>query len=267
MVSVIIPAWGETPFLERAVASVPVDAEVEVVIAKPPPEAPNSLPAARLDGVKLAKGEWILFLDADDRLGERAIEKLLAAVTDENDLVCGSLVRISRKGKRIVRRYSAIGPCEGHNSLCAKLIRRSLFSSVKSDLSIRNGEDLMVVEQLLAASRSTAVIDDIVYEYIENMMSITHRQSNESKARDLIKIDSLLVDVLKWSAYAPMHNRILRDALLLLVRARKIGSPSWYVARRSMTESVLADVRHGIVKRLVLVLACAAECFCGLKKK
>ena len=33
VISVIVPAWGETPFLERALASVPDSPNIEVVVS------------------------------------------------------------------------------------------------------------------------------------------------------------------------------------------------------------------------------------------
>lgn len=256
MVSVIIPAWGKTPFLERALASVPDSPNIEVVVSAPPIETPDSQLAARMDGLKRAKGEWIMFLDADDRFAENAIAALLSAASDGVDMVCGNMVRIARNGKRKIRRCSEIGPCDIYNTLCAKLIRKSLFAGIKVDPDIRNGEDLLVVEQLYARCSSKACVDSVVYEYVENGDSITHRQSNESKAIDLLKVDALLAYALPREKYSAMHNRIVRDALLLLVRARKIGSPIWSDACRRLTEPVTGDGRHGLIKRMTLGLAC-----------
>lgn len=256
MVSVVIPAWGDTPFLERAIASIPAGPGIEVVVSAPPPDSPDSQLAARMAGLKRAKGEWIMFLDADDRLAENAIAALLSAASDGVDMVCGNMVRIARDGKRKIRRCSEIGPCDIYNTLCAKLIRKSLFAGIKVDPDIRNGEDLLVVEQLYARCSSKVRVDSVVYEYVENGDSITHRQSNESKAIDLLKVDALLANALPKAEYSIMHNRIVRDALLLLIRAREIGSSVWVEACQRLTEPVTGDVRHGAIKRMALGLAC-----------
>lgn len=256
VISVIVPAWGETPFLERALASVPDSPNIEVVVSAPPIETPDSQLAARMDGLKRARGEWIIFLDADDRLAENAIAALSSAASEEVDMVCGNMVRIARDGKRTLRCSSEIGPCDIYNSLCAKLIRRSLFAGINVDLDVHNGEDLFVVEQLYARCSSKVRVDSVVYEYIDNGDSITHSQSSESKALDLLKVDARLADILPREKYSPMHNRIVRDALLLLIRAREIGSSVWVEACQRLTEPVTGDVRHGAIKRMALGLAC-----------
>lgn len=255
MVSVIIPAWGETPYLKRAISSIPISCDIEIIKVAPPNEFPNSLPAARMDGVKIAKGEWILFLDADDRLAEGAIEKLLSVVCEKTDIVCANLIRVERDGRRIERRYSAIGPSDVYNTLCAKLIRKRLFNQIKVDFRVRNGEDLMITEQLMAASRLTKTINEPVYEYIDNDLSMTHCLSNELKALDLLEVDNFLSSVLDKAKFAQMHNRIVRDAMLLLIRARKIGDKAWISASNRLTEPIMADIRHGILKRIILGMA------------
>lgn len=262
MISVIIPAWGEVPYLGRARASVPSDVDVETIVVAPPQDGPQTALAARLEGVRRAHGEWIAFLDADDCLAEGALAKLLLAAKANADIVCGGLVRVDRRGRRVKRPYSDIGPCDSHNTLCAKLIRRRLFEDVEVDLTIRNGEDLLVVEELLAAAKEVVRLDEIVYEYIENVASVTHRQTNEEKAIDLLKVDRILMRVIGQERLGAMHNRILRDALLLLVRAGKIGGEAWIEGRRRLTEPISSDIRHGFVKRTALRLACALEWLC-----
>lgn len=49
--------------------------------------------SARNLGLREAKGDWIIFVDADDQLPPRALEALYAAADDETDYVLGSVIK------------------------------------------------------------------------------------------------------------------------------------------------------------------------------
>lgn len=94
-VSAVIPAWGETPLLARAMDSVrrQTASGVELIVSAPPANGPQTALAARLAGVRRARGEWILFVDADDWIESDLIEALLRATGEDVDAICSGLVR------------------------------------------------------------------------------------------------------------------------------------------------------------------------------
>lgn len=47
----------------------------------------KGLPGARNSGLKIATGDWILFVDSDDFLAEDAIEKLIKTIRQDTDIV------------------------------------------------------------------------------------------------------------------------------------------------------------------------------------
>ena len=79
-VSIIVPVFGETPHLGELRSSIAAQTfrDFEVIECAPPAGNENA-GAARNAGLEQAKGEWIYFADADDRLKPELLERAMAA--------------------------------------------------------------------------------------------------------------------------------------------------------------------------------------------
>lgn len=66
--SVIIPAWGDTPHLDRAVRSVERSGFSDLEIVMCAPQAGGGAGSARNVGIEKASGRYLHFLDADDEV-------------------------------------------------------------------------------------------------------------------------------------------------------------------------------------------------------
>ena len=261
-VSVVIPAWGDTPLLERARASVLAQTygAVELVVAAPPDGGPRTLPAARRAGVEAAKGRWVAFCDADDWMEPRAVELMVAAAVREGaDCVCCALSRDRANGISVVRPFDREGPSDSFNAIYAKLFRRELLDGLLVDFTVTLGEDLMVTAQALAKAKRVAVLDEALYHYCENASSVTHVQDGRRRVEDLARVGELLREALPGPERAAFHDRVTRDALLLWIRYRLFDRRLWRALRARMTGGLLADPRHGILKKGAL--ACAGCLF------
>ena len=145
--------------------------------------------SARRLGVERSRGEWVMFVDADDALEQRALELLFNETLDENvDLVEGEFSegsRIKRKSKdrnRIecegMRYAQAVFDCVFLHGPWAKIIRRKLFYLSPRPLDIPSwiiyAEDILMDFRLGMNLRRAVKIRFPVYFYRENLSSVSH---------------------------------------------------------------------------------------------
>ena len=235
--SVIIPAWGKTPLLERARESILAQTcpDIEVLVSAPPASAPQTAIAARWTALEKAQGKWIAFCDADDWMERDAIAEMLAAAERESaDCVCCGLVRDGVGGRSVRKPFDREGPSDTYNALYSKLFRRELLEDIFVDTSVKLGEDLMVVAQ-------------------------AHVQDGRNRVEDLARVGEILRTAMPEPEYAAFHDRVTRDALLLWIRYRLFDRKLWRALRSRMTSRLLSDPRHGFLKKGAL--ACAACLF------
>ena len=121
-VSIIIPVYNAKNFIERCISSVLCQSysDIEVITVDDGSsdgsgaildmlekqdrrilvihQENKGVSVARNNGIKVATGKYILFVDADDMIEADAIEKLMD--NSENDLVCGSYVTFKDKKEK-----------------------------------------------------------------------------------------------------------------------------------------------------------------------
>ena len=261
-VTVIIPAWGDTPLLERACRSIHAQtrSDVELVVSAPGSSEPQTAIDARWNGLEAAKGEWIAFCDADDWMEPQAVASMVDVADREGaDCVCCGIVRERTDGRMVRRPYDPEGPSDTYNAMYAKLFRRELLDGLVVDRAIVFGEDLMVTAQALAKAKKVVVLKEAFYHYCENSGSVTHVQDGRRRVEDMARVDEILRTVLRGTKYVAFHDRVTRDALLLWIRYRLFDRQLWRMLRARMTGGLLDDPRHGIIKKGAL--ACAGCLF------
>ncbi|OLT38203.1 hypothetical protein BJF79_05625 [Actinomadura sp. CNU-125] len=128
-------------------------------------------------GIERARGEYLFFLDADDRLGPEALERMLAAAeANGTDIVIGNYVGVGRGAARFDRNIAHVTVDDPdydvfRRSLTAqKLFRRTLVDEhrLRFPEDAPSGQDkVFTVHALLHASGVSVVADYDCYYLVE----------------------------------------------------------------------------------------------------
>lgn len=168
----------------------------------------RGLMVARQTAYMAAKGDYITFLDSDDTFPEGALELLFSAAIKENaDIVSGTIKYIPNNGvpylwpnrlqygtdKISVYKSMLLDEC-GHN-LCSRLFRRELLQDQQYETyeKATNGEDGILFYQAVDNAKKIIAIDNVVYEYYQNMMSSSNVRLTECALRSILILNSIRV--------------------------------------------------------------------------
>ena len=252
LVSIVIPTYNHAPMLQRALATVveqtyqnwnaivvnnfSTDNTLEVVAAFNDPRIQcvnflnnGVIGASRNEGIALATGKYVAFLDSDDTWFSTKLEKCVEILESGSDLVCHAEYWIDESGKS---RLVAYGPSEAathHNliykgnriSTSATVVRTALLKEVHGfDVTpeLISTEDYDLWIRLAAKSDKFAFISEPLGEY--------HRHDNNVSANIEKHLTAELALLEKhFSANTRFENMIAR-------RRRK--ALAYYGAGRSL---------------------------------
>lgn len=166
MISVIIPLYNKEPIIEKSLRSVlsqdyddfevvvvndgSTDRSAEIVKSIDDPrirliEQENGGPSkARNTGVKNAKGEWVVFLDADDEFLPGALSKFYSLIEEHPEVGMFGCSYITNDGKNIVEPYKIKN---GYYTNCYKVYVSAMYNYrtgctiVKRDIALNNPFD------------------------------------------------------------------------------------------------------------------------------
>lgn len=173
-------------------------------------------PAARNLAVRLATGEFLFHVDADDYIEKDAIALLVAEqLLTDADLVVADYVIEAQDARRVVKycdisktKEEIVKDClddRSSQSVWGILIRRQLYidHGIKADESFHVGEDWQVSPLLLYHANRIAYVDKVVYHYRlsrPNSITMTSQDSVSRKKDQLlcfVKTMNCLLDSFK----------------------------------------------------------------------
>ncbi|MGH9022861.1 MAG: glycosyltransferase [Acidimicrobiia bacterium] len=138
--------------------------------------------AARNTGLGLARGEWLVFLDADDELAPDHLERMLAGATPEVDVAYCPWARLAPDGT-VGPEYPPLGPFDAFETLgrhCpfavhSCLVRRSAIDAVGGfDTSLEACEDWDLWQRVARSGARFREVPGVVALYRTRPGSASH---------------------------------------------------------------------------------------------
>ncbi|MFC6836865.1 glycosyltransferase family 2 protein [Halomarina ordinaria] len=199
LVSVVVPTYEDDEFLPGALESIAAQhADVELVVVDSSGvgwlrdlaarvegveyvyQEPSGLSAARNRGIDVARGEYVAFLDADDRWREDKLEKQLAVMRDGADVVYSDVTVVGESGRRRLSSLPVERPAAHHVDflysggvpILTVLVRRACLERHRFDESLGAVEDRHLLARLFAEFRPGRVAEPLA-EYAERADSMS----------------------------------------------------------------------------------------------
>jgi len=216
MISIIIPVYNTEKYLKKCIDSILGQSypDYEVILIddgstdasgkmcdgyrdnrkfKILHQTNQGVSVARNNGLSVAEGDYVLFVDPDDWIADNALETLMTNIGDA-DLVLFSYVDVyeDREGGMTFCRNSV---AEKHSDqytvsdpyfeilgksgmLCNKLYKRSAIGDVLFDKDMSYGEDTYFIVRILGNVHTAKIVDSYLYYYFHRKESVVSEPVN-----------------------------------------------------------------------------------------
>lgn len=170
--------------------------------------------SARNEGLEVANGEYIMFVDGDDYMHYQAVGILVRCIEEKNcDMVSAHQTHTSSLAEEMKEIVNYNCTDASHEDLfrevngnvigkssCAKLFRKDFALKARFPVGIANGEDANYIIRLLANGAEVCIVDLILYYYYSRENSCVTSEFTQSKFSITLSFDDLC-EYLKNSDY------------------------------------------------------------------
>lgn len=282
MVSIVVPVYNSEKYLARCVGSLRAQTcdEIEMILVDDGStdgsgeiceqaaaqdrrivvihQKNGGVSAARNAGIRQARGDYVMFVDADDELLPDAVEKLLETITQSRaQMVVGRHIHVRANGaERVEDDRCKAGRMEGEDFLKAVLAdlpvgyfvwrilyQKEFISDLRFEEGCITGEDGIFIFRCAMKKPLVVITDDVVYRYYMNPDSVTHGGITRKKWDDVL---SLLQKRRGWIAESFPHLQAECDFLtikihmMLLRNSCHVTGREWRACEKASLEQIAA---------------------------
>ncbi len=179
----------------------------------------QGLAAVRNRGVEESRGEYLIFLDADDRLLEGALQKFrdYLAENGSKQMVIGGHVSLHPDGRKKVHPAKPLSTSRAENfrryirrrfgiSNGATIMAREIFELIRYPEHIRNSEDIPVFAQVLALFDCGSFPDPVLEIY-------KHEDSLRNNIELIMRTGTDIINILFDPQVLPAEYMHLREEM------------------------------------------------------
>lgn len=191
--------------------------------------------SARRTGISVAKGEYIIPLDADDKFQIDALSEIYSLIkkTDADMVFFDGSRREdfsqpfynfnfmdgqSFVGDEKREIYFRLLKDNTMNSFCMKAYKKVLFDTALWDAevikSIRNGEDMMQLLPIITAASKIVYLKKLLYYYRPNPTSVTRKYNSRFYESRKVIYDELTKYIIIWKISEDQGRRMLSTKTL-----------------------------------------------------
>lgn len=207
---------------------------------------------ARNRGIDILKGEYTIFVDADDYVESDFLEKLYVNLKENQaDIsICGvDFVGFPKNNPLWKNNHSCVVSADQAvffilnnygfgQEMCNKLFLTILVKKICFIENIYQGEDILFIYQILKYVRYVSYLPEKLYHYIYHEDSSSHKEFSEKQYTKIYVLEYLLQDAYK--CYPQLVPRLKRDI---------IGCNIWFASNVAKSKTINRGQKSYYLKR------------------